>query len=197
MPWGCAPRASPRSWRPPRAPLRASTAASPPPRTTSPTPSLVSAVLHRALAPACVRNCARVSLSALYSALGAKGLRAPARVQFRKHPPPARTYARRPLAATQPQHSRAAWHNIRGVAQRAQSGASLSLLHRVSCRLTRRPPARACPSSSSPQATSTRRGVAALYTQAAWTGSLTTMSRMPPNLRSACSWARGATTRLR
>ena len=65
MPWGCAPRASPRSWRPPRAPLRASTAASPPPRTTSPTPSLVSAVLHRALAPACVRKCARVSLCTL------------------------------------------------------------------------------------------------------------------------------------
>ena len=62
VPWGCAPRASPRSWRPPRAPLRASTAASPPPRTTSPTPSPVSAVLHPALAPACVRKCARVSL---------------------------------------------------------------------------------------------------------------------------------------
>ena len=44
--WVCAQRASPRSWRPPRAPLRASTAASPAPRTTSPTPSLVSA-MHR------------------------------------------------------------------------------------------------------------------------------------------------------
>jgi hypothetical protein len=113
LPWGCAPRASPRSWRPPRELLRASTAASPPPRTTSQTPSLVSAV-HRAL---------------------------------------------------------------------------MHLVHTLAhdYRLTRAPPARACPSSSSPQATSTRRGLAALHTQAARTRSLTTMSRMPPNLRFACS----------
>ena len=100
VPWGCAPRASPRSWRPPRAPLRASTAASPPPRTTLPTPSLVSAVLHRALAPACVPKCARVSLCTLLC----PGGQGPARTCARAVPgaSAAGANARRPLAAAQP-----------------------------------------------------------------------------------------------
>ena len=87
--------------------------------------------------------CVRTSLSALCDALGAKGLRAPACVQLREHPPPARMRA--DLWQPQPQRSQAGLaHKPQRV---AQSGALLSLLHRVSCRLTRRAPARACPPS--------------------------------------------------
>jgi hypothetical protein len=105
------------AWRPPRELLRVSTAASPPPRTTSPTPSPVSAVLHPALAPACVRKCARVSLCTLLC----PGGQGPARTCARADPAAsaAGANARRPLAATQRRPS---------------------LLHRVSCRLTRAPP---------------------------------------------------------
>jgi hypothetical protein len=140
--WGCAPLASPRSWRPPRAPLRASTAASPPPRTTSPTPSLVNAVLNPALAPACVRKCARVSLhfTLPWGPRACAHLRACSSGSIRRRREPTRADVSQP----QPQHSRAAWLEIRGV---AQSGAFLSLscttyallLHRVSCCLTRAP----------------------------------------------------------
>ena len=84
--------------------------------------------------------------------------------------------------------------------QPGECHAPLSHLVRYSRKSAASPaPLRSCmpPIILSPQATSTPRGLAALHTQAAWTGSLTTMSRLPQSMRSACSWARGATTRLR
>ena len=143
---------------------------------------------------ACVRTSLSLHFAMPWGPRACAHLRACSSVSIRR---------RRERAPTSGSHSpsvhKQAWHtSLRG--SRRAAPRSLTCTRASALPPHPRPlPRRSCmpPISSSSQATSTRRGPAALHTQGAWTGSLTTMSRMPPSLRSACSWARGATTRLR